>query len=119
MDKRRGPLLNTREIDMAYYDELRKLFMAEYLKFRRGNLASYASALNNLIAMYSTLPAARHNHAKPTEAVEFLKSIDDFDSDLERYMQDGNKSPSKEHIKKIDEIHRKFMEIMYELEFTR
>jgi hypothetical protein len=118
-DKRRLPALNTQTIDMEDYKELRRHFMAEYVKFRRGNASAAEVALNDLFMMYQILPAARHANKDKADSVKFLSEIDTLQDRVDAHIKDGEHTSLKENVREFDTLFMRFEAIMYELNYTR
>jgi len=116
IEEKRMKTLTTIEIDQAAYAEERKEFLKDYFSFRKGQFKSGLDALNHLTSMFYCLPATRYFAQEPEASEAFLKMLNDFDEELERYPSVHGDTTgvfrSPELIKKMDALLREFYKIM-------
>jgi hypothetical protein len=123
---RKEPTLSTTPMDHECYKVQRDLFIAEYIKFRRGEFNSGPKAIDHLLAMFYVLPATRYFSQDEAAASAYIEHIDNLNATFERYKEehagtdfDRGKLIVKPLVKEFDMLVREHFKMMKVCEYSR
>ena len=127
-DDENRPRISTLQIDLTAYDKQRDLFLQHLAFFKAGSPEYGVTACGFLQAMYHILPATRHTMLDRQAATKFVDDIDKLRRECVIYKRVRKLENGMSFLEcadyearlgnPMDELVRRFHEIMHQTGFT-